>query len=332
MLPDVAVALGPGQRRQRLHQVHHVGVQRRPLGQRASSRVQRVRQLGQQAALHRPGQLQQAAVSPDLGRPGRWPPTRPWCPRPTPRPAAPSTPAASATPRSPGRCPGSRCRSRPADPVQLQQPQPVEQLGAAPVDRPAQVEVPVPRVGPPAGPAGVRQVRIRSASSGTVGTRSLTEPRAWPTTRCSVTKPTARSSPSQSTARVASVTSVRPASGRDRRLARVSASRTASMTWALETGRSRSRSARATLVSQRVIGLVGRGPQVVVPARRGDPGAVPAGAGQPLVRSTAPRSASPCAWGSRAASPRRRWPAAAARSAPARARRRRPRRPAAARA
>ncbi len=97
----------------------------------------------------------------------------------------------------------------------------------------------------------VRQVFTRSASSGTVGTRSLTEPRAWPTTRWSVTKRTACSSPSQSTARVASVTSVSPASGRERRLASVSASRTASMTCALEVGRSRSRSARATLISQR---------------------------------------------------------------------------------
>ena len=66
-----------------------------------------------------------------------------------------------------------------------------------------------------------------------------------------MTNRTAPSSPSHSTARVASVTSVSPASGRVRRLARVSASRTASMTWALEVGRSLARSARATLVSQR---------------------------------------------------------------------------------
>ena len=78
------------------------------------------------------------------------------------------------------------------------------------------------------------------------------------------------------------------------------------MTCALEAGRSRSRSARATLISQRGMVPVGRRPQVVVPAGRGHPGAVPARAGQPLVRSTAPRSGSPFAWRCRAAPPRRR--------------------------
>ena len=49
---DVAVALGPGQRRQRLHQVHDVGVQRGPVGQRASSR--RARRAGRPAGSARP--------------------------------------------------------------------------------------------------------------------------------------------------------------------------------------------------------------------------------------------------------------------------------------
>ena len=62
----------------------------------------------------------------------------------------------------------------------------------------------------------------------------------------------ATSSPSTSTDLVASVTSSNPASCRPRRVASASASRTASITLALETGRSAARSTRATLVSHRV--------------------------------------------------------------------------------
>ena len=102
-----------------------------------------------------------------------------------------------------------------------------------------------------------RQLAIRSASSGTVGTPGSTRPVACPTTSSSVTNLSAVSSPSQRTARVASVTSASPASGRRRSPASVSASRTASITAALETGRSRVRRAPATLVSQRVTGRSG---------------------------------------------------------------------------
>ncbi|CAM5528392.1 hypothetical protein SMICM304S_07069 [Streptomyces microflavus] len=56
------------------------------------------------------------------------------------------------------------------------------------------------------------------------------------------------SEPSHITARTASVVSLSPASGRPRIAASVSASRTASMTWAVETNRSSSRSSPATLV------------------------------------------------------------------------------------
>ena len=59
------------------------------------------------------------------------------------------------------------------------------------------------------------------------------------------------SSPSHMTALVASVTSARPASGRPRITASVSASRTASMTCADDTGRSRARSTPATRVIHR---------------------------------------------------------------------------------
>ena len=88
--------------------------------------------------------------------------------------------------------------------------------------------------------------------SGTVGTSSGTDPSASPTTSPSSTSRVAASSPSHSTARVASTTSARPASGRPRIVARVSASRTASITCALETGRSCSRSSAATWVIHRV--------------------------------------------------------------------------------
>ncbi len=67
-----------------------------------------------------------------------------------------------------------------------------------------------------------------------------------------MTLASATSSPSQSTARVASVTSASPASGRPRSVASASASRTDSMTCALDTGRSCARRTPATRVIQRV--------------------------------------------------------------------------------
>ena len=119
-------------------------------------------------------------------------------------------------------------------------------------------------------PAGVRRSRVsacssgssfsrtarawarRSASSGTAGAASGTAPSRSPTTRSRVTNPVACSSPSHSTASVASLTSARPASGRPRNVASASASRAASMTCAEDTGRSCARSTPATRVSQRM--------------------------------------------------------------------------------
>ena len=95
-----------------------------------------------------------------------------------------------------------------------------------------------------------RVVAARSLSSGTVGVPSGTSPSASPTTNRRVTRSRVTSLPSQITARVASVTSASPASGRPRSTARVSARRTASITWALDTGRSSARSTAATWVSQ----------------------------------------------------------------------------------
>ena len=329
-LPDVAVALGPGQRRQRLHQVHDVGVQGRPLGQRGQQPVQCVRQLGQQAAFDRPGQLQQGAVARGSGRPGRWPPTRRWCPRPRPRPAARRTPAASATPRSRGRCPGSRCRS-PAGAIQSSSStrsrwnswDRARSIGR----RRSRSQCRGLRLAPD--PQASGRSRIRSASSGTVGTRSfdraqrladhqvLGDEADRPLVAVAEHGPGGLGDLGQPGQRA-----------RPRRLASVSASRTASITWALETGRSRSRSARATLVSQRAMvwsGAVHRWwyqPGEVIPA--------------PYPLALASRWCGPRHPGQRhlalgadrAGSPRRRSPAAAARSAPARARHRRPPRPA----
>lgn len=65
------------------------------------------------------------------------------------------------------------------------------------------------------------------------------------------------SEPSHITARTASVVSPSPGNGRPRITASVSASRTASMTWAGETIRSSSRNSPATLVIHRSTGRSG---------------------------------------------------------------------------
>ena len=96
------------------------------------------------------------------------------------------------------------------------------------------------------------------------------------------------SSPWHSTDRVASVTSASPASGRPRIVATASASRTASMTWADDTGRSFSRSRPATLVSHRGTTWSGVREQVVVPPGRLDPRAVARRVRQPGVRPRDP--------------------------------------------
>ncbi|CAM5624220.1 hypothetical protein SFIMM107S_05085 [Streptomyces griseus] len=100
----------------------------------------------------------------------------------------------------------------------------------------------------------VRWLRVRSRCSGTAGAVSGTSPRVSPTISRSRTRASGTSDPSHMTARTASVVSPSPASGRPRRAARVSASRTASMTWAVETNRSSARSSPATLVIQRSMG------------------------------------------------------------------------------
>ncbi len=100
----------------------------------------------------------------------------------------------------------------------------------------------------------VRCCRVRSRWRGTTGAPSGTSPSTSPTTSRSSISASGMSEPSHITARTASRVSVRPGSGRPRIAARVSASRTASMTCAEETCRSSSRSSPATLVSHRSTG------------------------------------------------------------------------------
>ena len=95
-----------------------------------------------------------------------------------------------------------------------------------------------------------RWSRSRSRASGTIGAASGTEPSASPTTSRRCTSRSGTSDPSQSTAWVASFSSVSPTEGRPRTAASASASRTASTTVAGAAGSPSSRRARATLVSQ----------------------------------------------------------------------------------
>jgi len=65
-LSYVAVALGSGQGWQRIHQVHNVRVQRGLVGKRGEQAVERLGQIGEQAALHRMSQLDQGPFVDDL--------------------------------------------------------------------------------------------------------------------------------------------------------------------------------------------------------------------------------------------------------------------------
>jgi hypothetical protein len=60
--PHVAVAPGSGQRAERVHQLGHVGVDRRSGGEAGHQRSERRRQVGQEAALDGAGQLGQAGL------------------------------------------------------------------------------------------------------------------------------------------------------------------------------------------------------------------------------------------------------------------------------
>ena len=308
--------------------MHDVGVQRGPSGQRRQQPVDGLRQVGEQAAFDRLGQLDQAGVGAqvdDLGRGRRRAPSSPRLAASTRAHRELGSPLRAAT--SPGRC-RVPAISLSAGRIQSQseQPEPVEQHGPGPVGRPCAGRgrcrrgrgVPLE----PQGPAAAGSGRPPAAPSGhpaSTAAERLTHHQLGGDEADRI-----RSSPSQSTARVASVTSVSPASGRPRRLARVSASRTASITWALDTGRSLRRAALRPPGQPAGDRLVGGGPQVVYQPGEVDAGAVPGGGGEPGMGPRHP--------GGRHLAPRqppqqlrrRRSPGAAAGSAPARARHRRP--------
>ena len=84
-----------------------------------------------------------------------------------------------------------------------------------------------------------------------MGVESGTEPTAVPTTSASLTNVIGAEPPSPRTAAAASVTSASPANGRRRSVARASARRAASMTWAGEAGYPPARSTAAASQNQR---------------------------------------------------------------------------------
>ena len=208
---DVAVALRAGQRRQRIHQVHDIHVESGLRGQRGQQPRQ-ARRAGRRAGSARLASVSSTRLPPrdrlhQLGR-GR---------RLDRRPVRRRFHQRQRQLRAPGRLPGLPERPpvgdlalRGPDPVDPQHPQPVEEHRPLLVVRLAQVQVVQRSAWRRAGSAGVRQRASRSASSGTVGTPGSTPPSDWPTTSSSVISRTDSSSPSQSTARVASVTSARP--------------------------------------------------------------------------------------------------------------------------
>ncbi len=93
--------------------------------------------------------------------------------------------------------------------------------------------------------------RARSAASGEVGTPAPTSPRRSPITSFSCTSRRWTSSPPQSTANAASLISDSPGDGLPRNAASVSASRTASTAFAVDAGRSSSRSTEHARANQR---------------------------------------------------------------------------------
>ena len=138
-----------------------------------------------------------------------------------------------------------------APPGHIEQRQPVKQPRPLPV-RSAGAG-PAPGCGPPDLSRSRRCQRARSRASGTIGVSSGTAPTAVPTTSSSWTSAIGADPPSPRTAAAASVTSVSPASGRRRIVARASARRVASMTCAGETVYPPARSTAATSQNQRAI-------------------------------------------------------------------------------
>ena len=139
--PHVAVAPGPGQRAERVHQLGHVGVDRRPGGEAGHQRLQRRRQVGQEAPLDGAGQLGQAGLLTGpldgVGRGGR-------LDRGAVRAALHQPDGQLGLPAQPPRLPEGPRRATALDqltPRHLEERQPVEQVRPGQLRRPAQVEL-----------------------------------------------------------------------------------------------------------------------------------------------------------------------------------------------
>ena len=321
---DVAVALRPHQRGQRLHQVQHVGVDRGPLVERAEQRRGRLGQVGLEAGLQHPGQHRQRG----LGRTGRAPGPRSrrrrWCP--TRRPRRRRHGELRLPLQAPGLAEGAgaaHVAGRRARPVDAEQPQPVEQRGAPVVEGAAQVEVEGAGVRLALqlrGAAGAQQVGLQRHRRDVVGDR----PEPLPHDQVVGHEP-GRERVALAEHRPGGLVDLRQPGERP----------------AAEPGEVVGQPDRVddvgggdgqVALAQRVRDpgqpagdrLVGGGPQVVVPAGRGHPGAVPGRGRQPRVRPRHPgqRHLPLRDPPQRAGVGRSRW--AASRTARARARRRRP--------
>ena len=175
-----------------------------------------------------------------------------------------------------------------AAPRDAEQPQPVEQLAARPAAVGAEVEgdgaARRPTASAAAASAGARGRGPAAPSACRRGRRRGRRRRGAGRRRAS-----GSGEPPMRTASVASVSSARPARGRPRRVARASARRTASITDADDASSCSSRSRRGGAGEPAGDDVAGGGEQVLVPARRGDPGAVAAGEGEAAVGPRHPR-------------------------------------------
>ena len=218
--------------------------------QARSTGRQRVGQVGQQARSTRP--VTSASVARLVGRSQhrrRGRAGAPSCRTRRRRPARPRTRAPSAAATSPGTCPCCAARRRPARPSAMPSSRSrcssrtasqVGRLAQVQLDRAARRASRLQPQPPGAAPRGPPPAAPAASPPGTVAEPLADhQPRGDQLEQHVVA--VAQHRP------VASVTSASPASGRPRSAASVSASRTASMTCALETGRSSSRSTPATV-------------------------------------------------------------------------------------
>ena len=291
----VSVALSPGQRRQRLHQVQHVRIPRGPGSQRLQQPAECLGEVGQQGPFDSPGQVEQSALGACLvdarggGGFDGCAPDR-------------GLDQADGELRRPARGPGLpegalalHVAASRLDPADVEQPQPVEQLGPRAVDRLAQVQVPGPdlRLPPhPQGPADPVQIGLQRHSRDPLVHRpqSLADHEMLGDV---LDRPL--------------VTIAQHRTGRFGHLGE-SGERPGAQTGQclgqpdrLDDVRARRRQVPLPQTARDPgqpahDGLVRGGPQVVVPARRGHARAIAPGAGQPLVGPRHPGQRDPSPW------------------------------------